>query len=180
MILVGVNVAVNIWFLADPGNWRSLENNIGPVRAVYVFVLGTSLAVYGLSRILPASLMLLISGVVPIALANQNRAGFSSLALASAAPLITGALYLASAAITNATPPTEHQRSQPNLSTPPGQNPKSAAQDFDAPASPRRHRWRDLGNSALSTYTMLSQKVISTRGGTTHKRTHAHPVRSPI
>ena len=105
LALVGIDVAVNIWFLVDPGGWRVLENNIGPVRAVYLFVLGFSLAVYGLSRTLSAGLMLLVSGAVPIALASQNRAGFSSLALASAAPLITGALYLTSAAITSATHP---------------------------------------------------------------------------
>ncbi len=112
LFLVGLDVAVNFWFLADSGSWRALENNIGPVRAIYLFVLGSALAVYGLSRTLPAGLMLLVAGVAPTALAYQNRAGLSSLALASAAPLITGALYLTSAAITNTIDPPERQGTQ--------------------------------------------------------------------
>jgi hypothetical protein len=112
LFLVGIDVAINIWFLADSSSWRALENNIGPVRAIYLFVLGTALAVYGLRRTLPAGLMLLVAGVVPTALSYQNRPGFSSLALASAAPLITGALYLTSAAITNTIHPAEHKGTQ--------------------------------------------------------------------
>ncbi|MDA8080397.1 MAG: hypothetical protein M0Z96_02110 [Actinomycetota bacterium] len=110
--LVCLYVAINLWFRADSSSWRALENNVGPVRAIYLFVLGTALAAYGLRRTLPAGLMLLVAGIAPTALAYQSRPGFSSLALAGAAPLITGALYLTSAAITNTIHTSAHKGTQ--------------------------------------------------------------------
>lgn len=98
-ILVGVVVAASLWFAIDPAGWRSFEDRRGPIRAVVVFVLAAAVALWGLRRTLLAGVLLLTLGLVPLALAGHGLGGASSLAAASSAPVITGVLYLASAAV---------------------------------------------------------------------------------
>lgn len=97
--LLGVTIGSSIWFAFDPGGWRSFENQHGPVRAVLIFALAAALALWGLRRTMWAGVMLLTLGILPIAISSfgLGHGGMTSLAAASATPVITGLLYLASA-----------------------------------------------------------------------------------
>jgi len=105
-VLVLAVVGLSVWFAINPGGWRSFENHNGPVLTVITFVLAAALAVFGLKRTALAGMMLLVVGIVPIALSRLGHGGgFGSLAVASIAPVLTGTLYLASAATSRESPP---------------------------------------------------------------------------
>ncbi|MDA8295366.1 MAG: hypothetical protein M0004_02050 [Actinomycetota bacterium] len=115
--LVVAMTSLSIWFAVDPGAWRAFENRNGPVRAVGLFALALALALWGLHRTLAAGVLLVVIGVVPIALSSIGHDGMASLAAASAAPVITGLCYLASAAA---------QHRPPRANAPPSAHPKAA------------------------------------------------------
>ena len=94
--LTGVVVAGAVWFAVDPQAARPLEDDVGPVRAVAVFVVAAALAVLGLARIRLAAVLLLVVGLVPPLLGSLSRGGRSSLAAMSLPAVLTGVLYLAS------------------------------------------------------------------------------------
>lgn len=91
MVLVGA-----VWFAVDPQAARSLEDGVGPVRALAVFVVAAALGVLGLARTGPAAVLLLVVGLAPTLLGGLGRGGTSSLAAASLPAVLTGVLYLAS------------------------------------------------------------------------------------
>jgi hypothetical protein len=99
-VLTAGLVGVSIWFAADPEAWRAFENNNGPVRAIAAFVLAAPIALLGWRRPLPAGVMLLVLGLVPVTLsAAGTPSGIGSLAAVSIMPVLTGTLYLLAAAI---------------------------------------------------------------------------------
>jgi hypothetical protein len=96
--LSGAVVLANLWFAVDPGAWRVIEDQYGPVRAVAIFVLSAAMGVLGLKRTAIAGWLLVASGVLPIAASSLGSlAGGVSLSVVSVIPLITGILYLVSA-----------------------------------------------------------------------------------
>jgi hypothetical protein len=95
--LTGVVVIGAVWFAVDPQAGRSLENDVGPVRALAVFVVSVVLGVLGLARTGLAAVLLLVVGLVPVLAGTLGRGGMSSLSAASLPALLTGVLYLASA-----------------------------------------------------------------------------------
>jgi hypothetical protein len=101
-----------VWFAVDPAGWRSFEDRHGPVRAIATFVLAAAVAVLGLRRTAAAGWMLLVLGVVPVAVSSLGHHGQVSLAVMSA-PVLTGALYLWSAAITGRAAPVTHPAGPP-------------------------------------------------------------------
>jgi hypothetical protein len=93
-------IGVSIWFAVYPQAWRSFEDRHGPVRAVITFVLVAPIALLGLKRAAAAGWLLLAAGIVPVAVSSLGSLlGFTSLAVASSAPVITGVLYLLSARV---------------------------------------------------------------------------------
>ena len=106
-ILTAGVIGVSVWFAVDPESVRSFENQNGPVRVVLTFVLVAAIAVLGLKRTAAAGVLLLTVGVIPVVVASLGGfQGSVSLSFVSAAPVITGVLYLASAhAATRQAPP---------------------------------------------------------------------------
>jgi hypothetical protein len=96
--LTAAVIGVSIWFALNPEGWRSFEDRHGPIRAVLTFVLVTALALLGLKRTAAAGILLLAVGIIPVAVSSLGSfLGFASLSVVSAAPVITGVLYLVSA-----------------------------------------------------------------------------------
>ena len=96
--LTAAVIGVSIWFALNPAGWRSFEDRHGPIRAVITFVLVTAIAVLGLKRTAAAGVLLLAGSIIPIAVSSLGSfLGFASLSIVSAAPVITGVLYLVSA-----------------------------------------------------------------------------------
>lgn len=95
--LTGVVVLGAVWFAVAPEAVRGLENHVGPVRALAVFVVSAALGVLGLARTRLAAVLLLVVGLGPMLLGGLGRGGMSSLAAMSLPAVLTGALYLASA-----------------------------------------------------------------------------------
>jgi hypothetical protein len=97
-VLTAAVIGVSIWFALSPHAWRSFEDRNGPVRAVITFVLAAAITVLGLRRTAAAGILLLAVGVIPVAVSSLGSfAGFASLSVVSAAPVIAGVLYLVSA-----------------------------------------------------------------------------------
>jgi len=97
-VLTAVVIGVSIWFALNPQGWRSFEDRHGPIRAVITFVLVAAIALLGLKRTAAAGVLLLALGLVPVAVSSLGSfLGFASLSIVSAAPVITGVLYLVSA-----------------------------------------------------------------------------------
>jgi hypothetical protein len=96
-VLTGAVAVGAVWFAVDPQAGRSLENDVGPVRALAVFVVSVALGVLGLARTGLAAVLLLVVGLVPVLAGTLGRGGMSSLSAASLPALLTGVLYLASA-----------------------------------------------------------------------------------
>ena len=94
--LTAAVAAGSIWFAVDPQGWRTLEDDIGPVRAIAAFVIVAALGVLGLARTMTAGVLLLVAGGVPVLLGMVARGGLSSLAVVGAPALLAGALYVAS------------------------------------------------------------------------------------
>lgn len=95
--LTVVVVAGSIWFAVDPQGWRTLENDVGPVRAIAPFVIVAALGVLGLARTRTAGVLLLVAGGVPVLLGSVGRGGLSSLAVVGVPAVVAGALYVAAA-----------------------------------------------------------------------------------
>ena len=97
-VLTAGVVGMSIWFAVNPQAWRSFEDLHGPIRAVITFVLVAPIALLGLKRTAAAGGLLLAAGIVPVAVSSLGSLlGFTSLAVVSSAPVITGVLYLLSA-----------------------------------------------------------------------------------
>jgi hypothetical protein len=97
-VLTAAVIGVSIWFALNPEGWRSFEDRHGPIRAVITFVLVTAIALLGLKRTAAAGILLLAAGIIPVAVSSLGSfLGFASLSIVSAAPVITGVLYLVSA-----------------------------------------------------------------------------------
>jgi hypothetical protein len=96
--LAAAVIGVSIWFAENPQAWRSFEDRHGPIRAVITFVLVAAIAMLGLKRTAAAGILLLAVGIIPVAVSSLGSLlGFASLSIVSAAPVITGILYLLSA-----------------------------------------------------------------------------------
>jgi len=88
-------VSLSIWFAADSEAWRAFGNDNGPLRAIASFVLAAPIALLGWRRPLPAGVLLVVLGGVPVALsAASTLGGLGSLAAVSLPPVLTGILYL--------------------------------------------------------------------------------------
>ena len=96
-VLTGAVVVGAAWFAVDPQAARRLEDGVGPVRALAVFVVAAALGVLGLTRTRQAAVLLLVVGLLPVLLSGLGRGGMSSLAALSLPAVLTGVLYLASA-----------------------------------------------------------------------------------
>ena len=121
-VLTAAVIGVSIWFALDPHAWRSFEDRHGPARAVIAFVLAAAITVLGLRRTAAAGILLLAVGVIPVAVSSLGSfVGFGSLSVVSAAPVITGVLYLVAAQLAG-------RRSAPLASTGTGapERPKAA------------------------------------------------------
>lgn len=100
-VLIASVIGISIWFAVDPQGWRAFEDRNGPIRAITSFVLAAAITWLGLKRTAVAGVLLLILGVVPVLVSSMgSHLGFVSLAVVSSAPVITGILYLWSAAVT--------------------------------------------------------------------------------
>lgn len=97
-VLAAAVIGASIWFAVNPGVWRSFEDRHGPIRAVITFVLVAAVAILGLKRTAAAGVLLLAVGIIPVAVSSLGSfLGFASLSIVSAAPVMTGVLYLFSA-----------------------------------------------------------------------------------
>lgn len=103
--VVALVIAFSIWFAVDPSGWRTFEDNNGPVRAILVFALAAALALWGLRRTMLAGVLLLVVGILPLAISSIGHGAMASLAAASSAPVLTGALYVAAAFLDRRQPP---------------------------------------------------------------------------
>lgn len=108
MGFVAVLIGVSVWFAIDPEGWRSFEDDHGPVRAIATFAVTAVVAVLGLRRTAVAGWLLLAVTVVPVLVSvvgARERGGFAALSLVSSVPVVTGVLYLWSAATARETMP---------------------------------------------------------------------------
>jgi hypothetical protein len=115
-VLTAAVIGMSIWFTLSP-------RGKGPTDAILTFALAAAIAVLGLKRTGVAGVLLLIVGIVPFAVSSlvSGHGGFGSLAAVSAAPVVTGVLYLLSASIKGSRPaPSAH------TDTGPGELPKAA------------------------------------------------------
>ncbi len=117
-VLIGLTVmlvAVTVWATADSDSWRAFEDHHGPFRTIAVFVLTAAVAVLGVKRTRLAGILLLVLGVMPLAVSSLGHLRLGSLAVATTPALITGVLYLISAALdqgrTPDAPPPKHRHS---------------------------------------------------------------------
>jgi hypothetical protein len=107
-------VVASMWFVVDPARWRTLEDQVGPVRTIAVLVLAAALGVLGLKRTALAGWLLLVVGLGPVIIAGFGElAGVASLSVVSVIPVVTGVLYLVSAGWTSGLMPFPHGRTQP-------------------------------------------------------------------
>ena len=115
IVLTVLFVAVTAWATADSDRWRAFEDRNGPVRTIAAFVLTAAVALLGVKRTRLAGILLLVLGVVPLAVSSLGHLTLGSLALATTSALITGVLYLISAAFdqgrTPDAPPPKHRHS---------------------------------------------------------------------
>lgn len=112
--LAAAVIAVSIWFALNPQAWRSFEDRNGPIRAVITFVLAASIAVLGLKRPAAAGILLLAIAIIPVAVASLGGfPGFASLSVVSAAPAMTGVIYLSSAYLAKRPMPPGRASSRP-------------------------------------------------------------------
>jgi hypothetical protein len=92
-LLTAAVIGVSIWLAVSP-------RGKGPTDAILTFALTAAIAVLGLKRTGVAGVLLLIAGIVPFAVSSLvSGHGVGSLAAVSAAPIVTGLLYLLSASI---------------------------------------------------------------------------------
>ena len=100
-VLIAAVIGLSIWFATDREWWRAFEDRNGPIRDVLVFVVAAAAALLGVKRTAEAGVMLLVLGTVPLAIMSLGSlVGFGSLALLTSVDVVTGVLYLLSAAMT--------------------------------------------------------------------------------
>jgi hypothetical protein len=101
-------VGVSLWYAIDPGGWQVFEDDNGPVRAIGSFVLAASLGLLGWRRPLPAGLLLLAVGAVPLAVSAAGSVSrLGSLAAASVLPVLAGICYLLAGTVAARPTPTQ-------------------------------------------------------------------------
>jgi hypothetical protein len=94
-----VIIAASVWFALAPEAWREFEDRNGPIRFIAMFILAGPIGVLGLRRTMAAGVMLVVLAVVPIVISSLGSGlGFLPMAVVGTLSLISGALYLASAA----------------------------------------------------------------------------------
>lgn len=115
-VLTALIVAMSLWLAVQPGGWRSVEDDVGPIRALAAFAVVVPLGLLGWRRPRPAGVMLLVAGLVPVlavlAVDLGSTRGVAGTSVgAVAAPAVTaGALYLAAAALDRRPVPPDARR----------------------------------------------------------------------
>lgn len=96
LALVGIGiVALNLWATLNDSSWDSLENDVGPIRAIASIAVAGPLGILGLRRARAAGLMLLVVGAAPVLLSASSLALRSAPLVAITAPIVlAGALFL--------------------------------------------------------------------------------------
>ena len=91
-------IGFGVWTLVDYAGARDWEDQHGPVALVFILTVGVPLAVAGLSRPMPAGLLMLGITVVPLVLsvvgAGNEWGQALSIGLLSAPVVIGGVLYV--------------------------------------------------------------------------------------
>lgn len=116
-VLVAAVVAVGVWYAADPGWWRTFEDDHGPVRAVGVFALSLPLALLAWRRPLVGGGLLVALGVLPGMMAVVSTGGegaAGAVAAAGSPPAVVGILYLISGWLQHHQPPSSQRASEPH------------------------------------------------------------------
>ena len=101
--LTALVLAWDVWLTIDPALWRRIEDQSGPVHAIAVLALAAAVALLGLERARPAGALLVLIAVGTGLTASRGVGGAPVLVLLTAVPLIAGAFYLASAAMSSRT-----------------------------------------------------------------------------
>ena len=102
-ILTAALIGVAILFALNQDGWHAFEDRNGPIRGVAAFTVSAGAALMGLKRTREAGVTLVVLCLVPVVIASiGGTAGVVSLAVMSSPALITGVLYLLSAASTAA------------------------------------------------------------------------------
>lgn len=96
-VLAAWVIALAGWYAADPAGWAGYENQHGPVRAVASFVLLLPAALAGWRRPLTGAVLLLVTGLVPVAITVAAAHLAASFAVLSGPAVIGGVLYLLAA-----------------------------------------------------------------------------------
>lgn len=94
-------LAWDVWLAIDPAFWRRIEDENGPVHAIAVLALAAAVALLGLERTRFAGVLLVLIAVGTGLAAGGGVGGATLLAFVTAVPLISGALYLVSAAMSS-------------------------------------------------------------------------------
>lgn len=117
--LTVVMVVASVLFAVDPARWRTMEDQVGPVRAIAVFVLAAALGVLGLNRTALAGWLLVVVGLAPVIISGLgDPAGVVTLSVVSVIPVIAGVLYLVSAQLTRGSATSRRGTPQPVSSGP--------------------------------------------------------------
>jgi hypothetical protein len=104
-VLTAALVGLSMWFSVDPDGWRAFENDAGPVRAIATLALAAPVALLGWRRPLPAGVLLVVLGVVPVVLsAAGTLRGLGSLTAVSLPLVLIGALFLLAEAVRGRAP----------------------------------------------------------------------------
>lgn len=105
--LTALVLAWDVWLAIDPAFWRRIEDENGPVHAIAVLALAAAVALLGLERTRIAGVLLVLIAVgTGLAVGTELAAGggvggATLLVFVTAVPLISGALYLVSAAMSS-------------------------------------------------------------------------------
>jgi hypothetical protein len=108
-------VALAVWFAVDAHWWRDLEDRVGPVRTIAMFVVATAIACFAWRRPAAGGALLLTATAVPMLVVQfALRGSFSSLGTALmtiASPYVVIALlYLGSALVASSEQPGRRTR----------------------------------------------------------------------
>lgn len=100
-VLTGAVMAAIGWTTLIDTTAPLVEDQVGPVRAIAVFVVAAALGVLGLQRTRLAGWLLIGIGAVPVAIGIVGSPSTGRpLLLVSVLPLVTGILYVISAGLT--------------------------------------------------------------------------------
>ena len=100
-VLTALVLAWDVWLAIDPDTWRRIEDENGPVHAIAVLTLAAAVALLGLERTRAAGVLLVLIAVGTGLASSRGVGGVALLAFLTAVPLISGALYLVSAAMSS-------------------------------------------------------------------------------